>query len=57
MQTIKFNRQESNWYEYTVEVSDDWKEGDDPFEGEITDYSEMPDTNESVSDVEDLEIL
>jgi len=57
MQTVKFTRQESNWYEYTVQVPDSWDESQDPLEGKITEYKEIDGTNESISGIEDLEIL
>ncbi|AIA83169.1 putative phage protein [Lauvirus lau218] len=46
MKTIQFYREESNVYQYTIEVEDDFNiKKDDPFNGEITNYKEMIDTN------------
>jgi hypothetical protein len=57
MKTIQFTREESTTYSYTVEVADDWQEGDDAFDGQIKSYSEIDGTNYSLGDIEDFEFV
>jgi len=58
MKTIQFYREESNVYQYTIEVEDDFNiKKDDPFNGEITNYKEMIDTNATIGEIEELEYI